>query len=124
MLATLTFLLLPPTDAGAADTLRPDQPPDLTDQLRGALSALHEKYRKLRNDVKDQQRGRGASHDGDAGAMSLRLDLQLATRRAQDAEEKAAALKRELEEERRSSEAGHRAMMEARMRVRCTPLSL
>lgn len=94
---------------------------DQTEQLKGALANLYEKYRRLKHDVRDQH-GRGATAKDaqapDTGSSSLRLDLQLATRRAQDAEERVAALRREAEEERRTSEATQRALMEARLRVR------
>lgn len=110
----------PPETAHVTPTAHVDQ----TEQLKGALANLYEKYRKLKHDMKEQQpqRGRAAATSdplmSDGGSASLRLDLQLAARRAQDAEERAAALRRELEEERRAGEAGQRALLEARMRVR------
>ena len=95
---------------------------DQTEQLKGALANLYEKYRRLKHDVRDQHHARGATAKDaqapDTGSSSIRLDLQLATRRAQDAEERVAALRREVEEERRTSEATQRALMEARLRVR------
>jgi hypothetical protein len=93
-----------------------------SDQLRGALKSLYDKYRKLKHDSRDHRKASTACfRDGmaapSAGDANLRIDLQLLARRAQDAEERGAELRRELESEKRSREAGERVLLETRMKV-------
>jgi hypothetical protein len=97
-----------------------------TEQLQAALSTLYDKYRRLKHEAKENRRstrdssaGRADNtvHAGSASGEAVRLDLQLLARRAQDAEERAADFRRELENEKRAREAGDRAVVEARIKV-------